>query len=69
MPDENDDDGAFASAEFSGNTVFYLWIITNLILLSTVVGILVMIFWVPFGWIIHKKQLHKTFGENKIRKM
>lgn len=60
MPDANDDDGVIASAEFSGNTVFYLWIITNLILLSTVVGILVMIFWVPFGWIIHQKQLQNA---------
>lgn len=25
-------------------------------LLSTIIGIVVMIFWVPFGWLIHKKQ-------------
>ena len=60
MPEESTDDGVITSAEFSGNTVVYLWVITNLILLSTVVGIIVMFFWIPFGWIIHKKQLQNA---------
>ncbi|MEE3083432.1 MAG: PH domain-containing protein [Candidatus Thermoplasmatota archaeon] len=29
---------------------------TNLALLSSVIGIPLMIFWLPFGWIIHQKQ-------------
>ena len=45
------------SAEFSKGLILYLWIIINLILLSTIIGIVVMFFWVPFGWIVHKKQL------------
>jgi putative membrane protein len=45
------------SAEFSKGLILYLWIIINLILLSTIIGIVVMLFWVPFGWIVHKKQL------------
>ena len=47
----------FASAEFSKGLILYFWIITNLILLSTIIGIVVMFFWVPFGWIVHMKQL------------
>ena len=60
MPEENTDDGAITCAEFSGNTVVYLWIMTNIILLCSIVGIVVMIFWIPFGWIIHKKQLQNA---------
>ena len=45
------------SAEFSKGLILYLWIIINLMLLSTIIGIVVMLFWVPFGWIVHKKQL------------
>jgi len=29
---------------------------TNLTLLSSLIGIPLMIFWLPFGWIIHQKQ-------------
>jgi membrane protein YdbS with pleckstrin-like domain len=47
----------FASADFSKGLILYLWIIINLILLSTIIGIVVMFFWVPFGWIVHMKQL------------
>ncbi len=46
-----------ATAEFDRSLVLYAWIMTNLVLLITMVGIIVMFFWVPFGWIVHKKQL------------
>ena len=55
-----EDSEIFASAEFNKGLILYLWIITNLILLSSIVGILVMVFWVPFGWIVHKKQLENA---------
>jgi membrane protein YdbS with pleckstrin-like domain len=55
-----DDSEVFASAEFSKGVILYLWIIINLILLSTIIGIVVMLFWVPFGWIVHMKQLENT---------
>jgi putative membrane protein len=52
-----DNSEIFASVEFSKGLILYLWIIINLILLSTIIGIVVMFFWVPFGWIVHMKQL------------
>jgi putative membrane protein len=55
-----DDSEIYASAEFSKGLILYLWIIINLILLSTIIGIVVMFFWVPFGWIVHMKQLQNN---------
>ena len=52
-----DDSEIFASVEFSKGLILYLWIYINLILLCTIIGIVVMFFWVPFGWIVHMKQL------------
>ncbi|MGB1421481.1 MAG: PH domain-containing protein [Poseidonia sp.] len=57
MSGENTDDGVLASAEFSSGFIGYSWIMTNVVLAITMVGLLVNIFWIPFGWIIHKKQL------------
>jgi membrane protein YdbS with pleckstrin-like domain len=54
------DSEIFASVEFSKGLIPYLWIKINLILLSTIIGIVVMFFWVPFGWIVHKKQLENA---------
>ena len=55
-----DDSEIFASVEFSKGLILYLWIYINLILLSTIIGIVVMFFWVPFGWIVHMKQLQNN---------
>ena len=55
-----DDSEILDSAEFSKGLIPYLWIIINLILLSTIIGIGVMVFWVPFGWIVHMKQLENA---------
>ncbi len=55
-----DDSEILASAEFNRSLVLYAWIMTNLFLLITIVGIIVMFFWVPFGWIVHKKQLENA---------
>jgi membrane protein YdbS with pleckstrin-like domain len=55
-----DDSEILASVEFSKGLIPYLWIKINLILLSTIIGIVVMFFWVPFGWIVHKKQLENA---------
>ena len=54
------DAGIIASAEFNRSLILYAWIMTNLFLLITVIGIIVMFFWVPFGWIVHKKQLENA---------
>ena len=53
-------DGQIISAEFDKNMIIYSWIMTNLVLLITVIGIIAMLFWVPFGWFVHKKQLENS---------
>ncbi|DAC63835.1 MAG TPA: PH domain-containing protein, partial [Candidatus Thalassarchaeaceae archaeon] len=44
------------AVEFDKKIIIYWWLVANMTLLSTIIGIVVMIFWVPFGWLIHKKQ-------------
>mgnify|MGYP003303905704 FL=1 len=44
------------AVEFDRKIIIYWWMTTNLALLSSVIGIPLMIFWLPFGWIIHQKQ-------------
>ena len=57
MSEENTDDEIVAAAEFSSGFIGYSWLMTNVVLAITIVGLFVNIFWIPFGWIIHKKQL------------
>jgi membrane protein YdbS with pleckstrin-like domain len=60
MDEVNADNEIIAIAEFNRSVIFYWYIMTNLFLLVTIIGIVVMLFWVPFGWIIHKKQLENA---------
>ena len=48
------------SAEFKTSVIIYSWILTNIALLTTVIGILVMLLWIPFGWFVHLKQFQNT---------
>ena len=50
------DSGHIMAVEFDKKIIIYWWLVANMTLLSTIIGIVVMIFWVPFGWLIHKKQ-------------
>ena len=50
------DSGHIMAVEFDKKIIIYWWLVTNLTLIISVVGIVVMVFWVPFGWLIHKKQ-------------
>ena len=50
------DSGHKMAVEFDRKIIIYWWMTTNLTLLSSVIGIPLMIFWLPFGWIIHQKQ-------------
>ena len=50
------DSGHIMAVEFDKKIIIYWWLVANLTLLASVVGIAVMVFWVPFGWLIHKKQ-------------
>ncbi len=48
------------SAEFKSSVIIYTWILTNIVLLTTVIGIFVMLLWIPFGWFVHLKQFQNT---------
>ncbi len=52
------DSGHRMAVEFDRKIIIYWWLTTNLGLLSTVIGIPVMLFWIPFGWIVHQKQFN-----------
>jgi putative membrane protein len=44
------------AVEFDKKIIIYWYLVANLTLLSTVVGIVVMVFWIPLGWLVHMKQ-------------
>ena len=70
MTEENTEDGVIAAAEFSSGFVAYAYIMTNVVLAITIVGLFVNILWIPFGWIVHKKQLENaslTLTKNGIK--
>ena len=56
------DRGHIMAGEFDRKIIVYWWIMANLGLLVTVVGIIAMIVWIPFGWIVHKKQFEHMSG-------
>ena len=56
------DRGHIMAVEFDRKIIVYWWIMANLGLLVTVVGIIAMIVWIPFGWIVHKKQFEHMSG-------
>ena len=50
------DSGHKMAVEFDKKIVIYWWLTTNLGLLASFIGIPLMLFWIPFGWIVHQKQ-------------
>jgi putative membrane protein len=56
------DRGHIMAVEFDRKIIVYWWIMANLGLLVTVVGIIAMVVWIPFGWIVHKKQFEHMSG-------
>jgi len=50
------------AVEFDRKIIVYWWMMANLGLLVTVVGIIAMVVWIPFGWIVHKKQFEHMSG-------
>ena len=45
-----------ASAQFDRRLIIYWWLMANFALLCTLIGILAMLVWIPFGYFVHKKQ-------------
>ena len=56
------DSGKIMDVEFDRKIIIYWWMSANFGLLVSVVGIVVMLFWVPFGWLVHKKQFEHMSG-------
>ena len=56
------DRGHIMAVEFDRKIIVYWWMMANLGLLSTVVGIILMPIWLPFGWIVHRKQYEHMSG-------
>lgn len=56
------DRGHIMAVEFDRKIIIYWWIMANIGLLTSVVGILLMPIWIPFGWLVHKKQYEHMSG-------
>ena len=62
MEPGNADRGHIMAVEFDRKIIVYWWIMANLGLLVTFVGIIAKVVWIPFGWIVHKKQYEHMSG-------
>ena len=56
------DKGHIVAVEFDRKIIIYWWLMANLGLLSTIVGIILIPIWILFGWIIHQKQYDNMSG-------
>ena len=56
------DRGHIMAVEFDRKIIVYWSLMANFGLLVTVVGIIAMVVWIPFGWIVHKKQFEHMSG-------
>ena len=56
------DKGHIMAVEFDRKIIIYWWIMANVSLLVTMVGIIVMPIWILFGWLVHKKQYEHMSG-------
>ena len=56
------DSNQLMAVEFDSKIIIYWWMAANFGLLMSVVGIILMPIWIPFGWIVHKKQYEHMSG-------
>ena len=56
------DSGQIMSVEFDKKIIIYWWLMANLGLLTSFIGIPLMLIWLPFGWIVHQKQYEHMSG-------
>ena len=49
-----------ASAQFDKRLIVYWWLMANFALLCTLIGILAMLVWIPFGYFVHMKPVSYT---------
>lgn len=56
------DKGHIMAVEFDRKIIIYWWIMANVSLLVTMVGIILMPIWILFGWLVHQKQYEHMSG-------
>ena len=56
------DKGHIMAVEFDRKIIIYWWIMANVGLLVTMVGIILMPIWILFGLLVHKKQYEHMSG-------
>lgn len=56
------DRGHIMAVEFDRKIIVYWWIMANFGLLASVIGIPLMLIWLPFGWFAHQKQFEYMSG-------
>lgn len=56
------DSGQMMAVEFDRKIIIYWWMSANVGLLFSVVGIILMPIWIPFGWLVHQKQYEHMSG-------
>ena len=56
------DSGQIMAVEFDRKIIIYWWMAANVGLLASMIGIILMPIWIPFGWLVHKKQYEHMSG-------
>ena len=56
------DSGQIMAVEFDRKIIIYWWMMANVGLLASMVGIILMPIWIPFGWLVHRKQYEHMSG-------
>ena len=56
------DRGLIMAVEFDRKIIVYWWIMANFGLLVSMIGIPLMLIWLPLGWIAHRKQFEHMSG-------
>ena len=61
------DSDQIMSVEFDRKIIIYWWMMANVGLLASMVGIILMPIWIPFGWLVHRKQYEHMSGAHTER--
>ena len=56
------DSGQIMAVEFDRKIIIYWWMMANVGLLASMVGVILLPIWIPFGWLVHRKQYEHMSG-------
>lgn len=56
------DSDQIMSVEFDRKIIIYWWMMANVGLLASMVGVILLPIWIPFGWLVHRKQYEHMSG-------